>query len=50
MNTLFKLRNALIFALAGLAALFIAVGCGGDDGDEGGGFPFSRQVLLMPTS
>lgn len=37
MNTLFKLRNALIFALAGLAALFIAVGCGGDDGDEGGG-------------
>ena len=46
MNTLFKLRNALIFALAGLAALFIAVGCGGDDGDEGGGEQAGGNVSI----
>ena len=47
MNTFFKLRNALIFAFAGLAALFIAVGCGGDDGDEGGGTNKLNSVSII---
>lgn len=37
MNTLFKLRNVAVFVVAGLAALFIAAGCKGNDGDESGG-------------
>ena len=47
MNTFFKLRNALIFAIAGLAVLFIAVGCGGDDGDEGGGTNKLNSVSII---